>query len=78
VKIHWLPPFPPAPPPIPERLRPTQLQAELAAEELIELAEKRRSEAAKRIVSRDGRQEPGSDGKEQQTKPNSSAIDVLV
>jgi hypothetical protein len=73
-----LPPFPPAPPPLPERLRPTQLQAELAAEELIETAEKRRSEAAKRILSRESKQEPGGDSRERQTKRNGPEIDVLV
>jgi hypothetical protein len=78
VKIHLLPPFPPTPPPLPERLRPTQLQTELAAEELIETAEKRRSEAAKRIVGRNDKQEAGSDRKERQTKRNSPAVDVLV
>jgi hypothetical protein len=77
VKIHLLPPFPPAPLPVPERLRPTQLQAELAAEELIEIAEKRRSEAAKRVAGRNTKQETGSD-REGQTKRNGPEIDVLV
>lgn len=78
MKIHLLPPMSPPPPPLREGLRPTQLQAELAAEELIERAEKRRSEAAKRTVGRNNKNGTDGDRKEQETERNGRGIDVLV
>jgi hypothetical protein len=78
MKIHLFPPLPPASPPLPERLRPTQLQAELAASELIEIAERRKSERTKLVQTRDDKRRADSDRRDPQTKRKRDGIDVLV
>jgi hypothetical protein len=78
MKIHLLPPLPPAPPPVPQKLRPTPLEAELAAEELIEIAERRRSDRVKRTVARKDERASGLDGNEPDPDRKGRAVDVLV
>src|ERR1700693_2435597 len=64
MKIHLLPPLPPAPPAVPQRAHPSALEAELASEELIETAQRRRSQMIKRTVSRKDSRDSGSDRNE--------------
>jgi hypothetical protein len=76
MKIHLLPPLPPVPPAVPQRVRPSAPEAELTAEELIEIAERRRSQKIKRIVP----DERGShaDGDAPDSGRKRRAVDVLV